>query len=1790
MSDDATRNANVVLTADTSNYSRQVTAAGQQTNTLNDSVNKLITSIDRLTKTSGRRLEIVSASTIAGLTAAGLAAAKFESQMSALNATMALAQRPAGEVQRTVDNLRRSLPLTTEQVISLVSSLQKLGASPGGMAKLVDTFTKLSAVTGEDISGLAQGMVQLQRQMGTSEGSTTKFANAVAGLSANLGVSATGILQFSQSLAPVARTVGMTQTEVMGFSAAFLRAGQDGYVAGNTFTKMLSDISRAARYGSTDLAMFANVAGKTVDEFKAMPAAQQITAIFDALNRSGPDAIKVLERMGYDGPRAMKAIQGLVQSGGLSQALNEATGQFNSGSGLQKGADALHDFNDTMTKLRNNVTSLAQDFGSTFLPLMSKIAEAFVKMTDGVHSVINAFGPLMKILGTITGLGGVATGVTGFALSNFTGLGSIAAAVMLARSPLRAGMAQARNVRSGRAIPGMLSRTVDSMEEGAGTGFQRFMYGMGQNLVNVPGRARGWMTGDERSGRERAGAWVREGGGIGGRLAMLGSGVAQGAIGLMTSTVDPIRLSKVMDATARVRGTFQGSRDAFSAAFSGQGASGSRALTGVVTSLGKFSGALISATAGIGRLGATMGMSAARRGLGAAGSAVMGFLGGPVGLGLTAAAIGTGYVMNGRADQAAFGQELKDANGANAAVNKYASAMGLAATSALSFADTLKKAEKSITYSSVDQALQIQPGDVTSARTAGRQLTDASIGNMTVKQATAYAGTMLKTGTPATAAAMKLDLIQQFGPQVADQILSGAKGNPYDISGLLDTSQAATSGFWGGFTRVFKAGDKFQAGVKAAGSSVDVNRADLQSKYGSGEANKFTVATINQILDRLANPQNTKGSQHQLGQLLEQELGGSLKLDQGVMNDLTRQDYTPEQRTAAFRRFMTRTQTGQNFLSSTTGLGFDLNSRSYAPPTSATDSTLVMRNKETFAGRVAYSDNTMGKSVQYALNNQDNTNAQLQAATGWADWMTKLTGSTQGAANEFQQLKAQIGDVNDPLYKLADSAQQAANRLQGYAMAQASPQDNARQLLGNLAGSYRATGPDAQQQQVSAEDAYMNAQASLKGQLTNIVKAYREYGIQRSRSETDFNLQRGRAESDFALQRKYSQYDFNLSRARGENDYQVSRARGQADFDLQRSISERNFNLSRTRSETDYNHQLVLMARQTAQQMTDIYTRITVQRTWSSSNLLANSNDQLAKMRQQQSDLSTLQGMGVSGDVISMLGLNQFTNQQQLARMVSDLAKDPSLVQAWNDSIKGRLDMGKAFSQDPNSEAYKEMEYQFHLTADRAAADFQTMVDDSNKSYQISLSRMNEDYAKSVSRAEQDYQTMTKRQAEAFALSEERMVTDQKTQLDRAAEDLNRSFETINGTFNDLAQEALKNLHGATQSQMQELVTALGQTRDQVKTEAAGLSQDLITALIPLFGSKDAVLAALKQPASVASGVQRMGLGDFRNTGGPSGSENSYAAAMGGADVGTAATSKVLFPLPAGSYTKSSGFGMRVNPVSGIRKLHEGNDYAAKMGTAISAAEDGVVVRAGALGGLGNMVAINHGNGIQSWYGHMSAIATKVGSYVHAGDLIGRVGSTGNSTGPHLHFQLMVNGTAVDPSAFLAGASGFGAASARAAFAAPDMSSNKHLMAIEDLLTAMPGGTLYDKGRLTDALNGRIGAMGNAPLDGWYGQGSIFKGPRTIGVGEGGPEAVLPLNERGADFLAATMAKYAVPTSPKAMGSQVVSPVTTSTTYQTYDQRTTYTGGITVVSNDPLEMERKLEERKRLKALTGGRR
>ena len=177
-------------------------------------------------------------------------------------------------------------------------------------------------------------------------------------------------------------------------------------------------------------------------------------------------------------------------------------------------------------------------------------------------------------------------------------------------------------------------------------------------------------------------------------------------------------------------------------------------------------------------------------------------------------------------------------------------------------------------------------------------------------------------------------------------------------------------------------------------------------------------------------------------------------------------------------------------------------------------------------------------------------------------------------------------------------------------------------------------------------------------------------------------------------------------------------------------------------------------------------------------------------------------------------------------------------------------------------------------------------------------------------------------------------------------------------------------------------------------------------------------------------------------TGGPfvpiklPGEGNSFERALTRVSIARAQAdrlSRTLVRVPlrkpvTGEVDLSSTFGVRVDPFLRIPAMHTGVDFRGDAGDPIHATAAGTVANAGWSGGYGKMVEIDHGNGLSTRYGHLSQIDVKVGDEIRIGQVVGRMGSTGRSTGPHLHYETRIDGEAVDPQRFLhAGARLYGA-------------------------------------------------------------------------------------------------------------------------------------------------------------------
>jgi murein DD-endopeptidase MepM/ murein hydrolase activator NlpD len=213
--------------------------------------------------------------------------------------------------------------------------------------------------------------------------------------------------------------------------------------------------------------------------------------------------------------------------------------------------------------------------------------------------------------------------------------------------------------------------------------------------------------------------------------------------------------------------------------------------------------------------------------------------------------------------------------------------------------------------------------------------------------------------------------------------------------------------------------------------------------------------------------------------------------------------------------------------------------------------------------------------------------------------------------------------------------------------------------------------------------------------------------------------------------------------------------------------------------------------------------------------------------------------------------------------------------------------------------------------------------------------------------------------------------------------------------------------------------------RAGIALAATGL---VLTVTVPATGplmatdTASGTVATASQPDVTAASAAKI---DFSRTavttkGDPDGKLKQLLSAQSVGSITRAASSGSL-GAPLEKMVTASPFGFRVSPITGgSGEFHRGQDYAAQCGTAVYAAASGTVTFTGwhPFGG-GNRVVIDHGNGLETTYNHLSSSSVKVGQQVSRGDVVAMSGTTGASTGCHLHFEVMVNGDVVDPTGWL---------------------------------------------------------------------------------------------------------------------------------------------------------------------------
>lgn len=253
------------------------------------------------------------------------------------------------------------------------------------------------------------------------------------------------------------------------------------------------------------------------------------------------------------------------------------------------------------------------------------------------------------------------------------------------------------------------------------------------------------------------------------------------------------------------------------------------------------------------------------------------------------------------------------------------------------------------------------------------------------------------------------------------------------------------------------------------------------------------------------------------------------------------------------------------------------------------------------------------------------------------------------------------------------------------------------------------------------------------------------------------------------------------------------------------------------------------------------------------------------------------------------------------------------------------------------------------------------------------------------------------------------MQSDRELQDDYIAarentERVKAEYEETKAELDDKQRE-LKDEQAQLELEIEEAIQLIYQLETDIGQNQETLDE-LLAAEDEANARIDQLVAELERQRQEALAAQGGGGGSGGGSGGGGGSVSGSGSFM--------------WPAPSTTYC-TSRFGLRVHPVYGTERNHTGLDIGAGHGATVLASDGGTVKMASVNGGYGNCIMIDHGNGYTTLYGHLSAYAVSAGQAVSKGDVIGYVGDTGVVTGPHLHFEVLLNGGRIDPEQFFSG-------------------------------------------------------------------------------------------------------------------------------------------------------------------------
>ena len=1502
---------NVRIRGDYRDYQQGTAQAVSATDQLTSSLGRLAVGLGAVAQRGNQKLTLFSAAEAATITGLTVAAARYDQQTSQLQAHQVMLNKSTSAYKVELNGIRTEMGLTTADSIALVTQLSRMNVPFSQQQQQAKEYVKLAAVTGDSVTGLAQSQTMFMRQIDPQQGGRNieRYSSSVANLNAKMGASAQGTLDFANSITPLSKSMGMSATEILGISGSFSKAGQDGYAAGTVYTKVLTDVNRAIQYGSPEIKVYSDLLGTTVDRFKAMPKAEVVTQIFEALNKEGPQAIKTLDRLGLDGVRSQRAISAVLGQGGLREGIKVANDGFGDTSNYEKAsAKALQGTNDNLAKARESVTGFGQAVGGTFLPAADKMSSALVTVLRPLNEFSNL---LTKAPTWAKDVGALAAGVAVLApLLPRMMLGLAGASVLPALAKGSIGQGFMQGLRPGRDR----TEAQAAFTRGEGSRGYRGLYRAGLlvgDRFNFGGRGGNLSDVDfqgpdgEQVRRRGSSEYTRE---MIQRLGLIDPEVAEQRRQRGTGTRATNRTTGFLADIARSQlrpwnvdyqqnsardsmrnpDTILGNaRSTFGKLFSKEGfeenlkqvkthASALRTAAdearnntirsradfrdthGVFRNLVRESTSLGLSTA---RAGVGVGYAGVRAGAGLAARGAQGLLaagGGPAGLAIAGGLALGGMVYQGFQTRRAARQ---DDGVDNSAGSDYRNALGIASKATKSFADVVAQSatQMNATVSSVSDAINVTADDIKKASGRTDQIVDANLKTMNLTQATTYAGAVMPGADPREVQAMKYDLIARFGGDTAQSVLNQAKGgtagNLFSLVG--PESQTVGKGPFSAYNDIYASKETSAAGQMVADTAkTQIGRASVNE--GSAGVGKMQQSLLNQYVSeqvesirkggssRLTDPVNAAryGALSQAMGLDEKDsasqkalqrvvtnLSGERGLTGGALNDaITNQLGTNLGGTdlgakRAQAQQMGGVYRGSNYLAA------DPQANPFGMLGGTLDTLRTTALGKRLTGDLAA--NAPGSvAFQGALDNEGNADMQSRAVREALDNSIRANKGNYDAVNaEMVAFKNNAGAASSQASVLADAMIAASQQARGYANVVGGTNtlgtrmEQAQGDFTTAQSAYQKTpdAPGAYERVESSRQAMEATNVEATQKLNEIAGQYRQLDIQRKQGQEQLAYSEQRTREDYYRQAGYAESDFARQRSRNAYSFALQQSRTQADFNLQRGRAESDYQRNRRRQEQDFNHQLVLMAEQSAKQVYDVYSRVTVQRTMSGTNLLQNMEDQQKRIDEQQANLAKARKMGLSNKTISQLGLNESANSQQLERLLSDMAEDPKLTAKYNSATKKRQKSAGDLTKDPANTQYTEMVRAQKLATSRADDDFARSMSRQQRDFRTSVARMRKDYATQMGQAVEDFAIMRDRQRRQMEIGFVNQRKDFARQMRISERNISTFAEDITLSFDSAFKITASRTRGETRKQ----IKAMGDLLDKYNTLIVGKNNDV---------------------------------------------------------------------------------------------------------------------------------------------------------------------------------------------------------------------------------------------------------------------------------------------------------------------------------------------------------------------------